>query len=347
MACKKKSTFRLIFLFAFVFIVTSKIIRVFLPDPTSLYAKRRSEKLEMINLMDTTTNVSISGTSRILSGLDTNTFDEVAQKNGLPLKSINLGIEGGGYIEQLLMNQKFIEKQLALSNNKINKIIIFELNAGTNFDPIQLFTSRAINLYDFKTMINAINFSPDINVNFQSSIYQKSTALYLYLLNLMNTGMLSNYIFLYKKEINSELLISLMDKNNRGFDPLPLSRKLIPKTLNKSYYEKLLTFKYKYMVDLLSKKNDLENFNFAFIVTPVLVNKSEECVNFPDKIFISNYIVPIFNFSCPLKNPELFNTDLWSDTVHLNEKGAKLLSTLLAEKITNWLKEKDMANAFH
>jgi hypothetical protein len=338
---KKKIVFNLFLIFIVVFFVTTKLIRFFLPDPFTLYTSSRSEKLEIINRLSESANVAAFGSSHIETAFDPRVFDNQAHKNGLPLKSINLAIGGGNHPEQILMAKKFMEKKKIRSGKKSPQLIILEMTNGVTFPPINRYTSRAINIYDFETTNLSFKLKNLNSTSLEKSIGQKIVALNSFILNSLNTGMLSSYIFINKK-FDPEKLYQNLEDDKRGYHAS--THKIGDEEIKEM--ERVNPEKFKYinnekLIEILLKEKNSSEFSFLFVAAPFLENKDDkECVKYPEKISIQKQEVPIFSFSCKEENPELFQSNNWSDPVHLNSNGAQILSKLLANKVTVWLKNK-------
>ena len=327
--------------FIFFIGLTTKLIRFYLPDPFTLYAPSRSEKLEIINRFTESTNVAAFGSSHIETAFDPRVFDNQAHKNGLPLKSINLAIGGGNHPEQVLMAKKFMEKKSTRSEKKSSQLIILEITNGVTFPPINRYTSRAINVYDFETTKLSFKLKKLTGSDLEKSVGQKLVALNSFILNSLNTGMLSSYIFINKKFDPEKLYENLKD-DKRGYH---VSNHKIgddeAKVIKRINTEKFRNINHEKIIEILLKEKNSSNYSFLFVAAPLLENKyDKECVKYPEKINIQKNEVPIFNFSCKEENPELFESNNWSDPAHLNSNGAQILSTLLANKVTKWLKNK-------
>ena len=334
--------------FIFFISVTTGLIRLYLPDPSTLYASWRSEKLELINRLAESSNVATFGSSHIEGSFDPRVFDSEARQEGIPLKSVNLAIGGGNQIEQILIAKKYIEKKSITPSKKSSQLIFLEITDGTIFSPWNRYTSRAINLYDLEKTKLSLNLNHIDDVDLKKSIIKTIVILNSFILNSLNIGMLSSYIFINKK-FDPELVYKNLEEDKRGYHVF--NNKIDPNSLKKMVRigtEKFASLNVENIIEFLLKEKNSSEFNFGFIAAPFLENKNDtECIKYPKKITVQNREIPIFNFTCFKKNPDLFSLENWSDTSHLNHLGAKKLSSLLAKEVTKWLKEKDMANAFH
>ena len=72
-----------------------------------------------------------------------------------------------------------------------------------------------------------------------------------------------------------------------------------------------------------------------FIITPVL-KKKEELIALSTK----GYVSTLFSFNNPTKYPSLYVPELRFDMEHLNDKGAKEFTKLLAGKFSEYLDRK-------
>ncbi len=349
---KKKLTFNLLLLFSAVFFVTTKLIRNFLPEPISLYSEGRSEKIEMLKRLGPSSNVVVLGNSHVGTSFDPRVFDNESKKKGFDLRSINLAIAGGNHGESIHLAKKFMQIRNEILASQEHQLIILEITNGVNFPPIARHTTREINTFDYETTKLTLSLkSLDANYTI-NSIGQKVIALGSFILNSLNTGMLSNRIFLNKKfEIKN--FEKLLENDKRGYHE---SMKKINKINATNFLEnedshiktdKFLSINNDKLIEALLEEKNSKDFRFGFIAIPLLENKKDkECVKYPEKIVVRNRVIPIFNFTCLKKNPELFQTDNWSDPGHLNYFGAQKISALLAKEVTEWLK-KDLTNAIY
>ncbi len=338
---KNKLAFNLSCIFLVVFFVTTKFIRFYLPDPLTLYSELRSEKIEMINRLADSSNVAIFGNSHINSGFDPRAFDNEAKKNGFNLKSLNLGLPGGSHTEVFHLAKKFMSRKTKALDSEAPQLIILEITNGVNFPPGNQYTTRSVNIYDYETTRLAFSLKNFNTNDIEKSIGQKAIALSGFILNSLNTGMLSNYIFL-NKNFDPNKLSEMLENDKRGYGESlrKATASEIYTLLNDKAFlgdpRKFLFINNEKIIEALLQEKNSKNFKFSFIAAPKLDKK---CIDYPEALTVHGHVVPIFNFTCLKKNPELFEIQNWSDPGHLNYYGAQKMSSLLAKKVTQWLKK--------
>ena len=324
------------------FVFLAAFVHVILPPPLALYADRRSEKLAILANSQGRYSAAFFGSSHVHNGFDPRVFDAEMANSAEPTASLNLAIEGGSQIEQLALAEEFLKnldtKYLAI--NRQQCFVLLEFNAGAIFESRYLFHPRSINLYNADMLPVALRFA-DNSVSITQRIGRLFYSLGSAFLYYINVGMLSNVVF--SPPIKAEMVQRETFDDRRGFlseapntgDLTRVAVALANRPERPVILQGKVSAGHLYLVSKLAQSSPGRNVQFIYVVTP----KIDGLISFetyPDYIPGPYGSVPIINLSDPQRFPELYDKALWNDKTHLNERGAKSFSRLLADQIKAW-----------
>ena len=281
-------------------------------------------------------NVAAFGSSRVHNGFDPNAFDAALAERGYPLTSLNLGIFGGAQTEERALAREFVAHLPASASAPC--LVLLELNAGLNFQTINLFHPRAINLYDPDTVLFALRFSGDTLGTVQR-FGRAGIALAAGSLHIANVGMLGEALFEPVRDprpTRSDALRGFLneDQSPAGLAGVKQAFKTRP-SVPAPEAVPLLPGNQEMLVDIAAAA-PVRNLQLVYFVTPTL-DALQRAPRYPDTIEGPDGAVPIFNFAEPVKYPELFEAPLWSNPGHLSRSGAAMFSRMLADEVGAWI----------
>jgi hypothetical protein len=333
--------------------VTCGLLRLLIHDPISLYAEIRSEKIALAHQWAGVVSVAAFGTSHVDCGFDPRSFDAILAPGTTHPISLNLGVSGGSQIEQTAVAREF-ERQIDNAKAATGDHVFFmEANGGVNFIPKFMTHPRSINIYDSTALRLALSFS-DWRLGKLRALGRSLVAFADYGLNFMNVGMLSSEIF--PAPMNSELIKTQTEEDRRGLTPPPPSphdakdtadiRALVaslraPPTSSPAVITPGLCAEAK----SLTRQGRNNDYQVVYFVTPKLTDLRAFDV-YPESIRCGDHVIPIINVALPAAHPELYDISLWHDINHLNERGAGLYSTLLAQAYRAGLDKQSMGLRF-
>jgi hypothetical protein len=324
------------------FVITAGVVGLAIRDPLHLHADVRSEKLQIMQDWAGVATSAAFGSSHLHYGFDPRAFDRSFDLGGLPTHTVNLAVEGGSQSEQRVMALEYLKglKAPAAGASPQACMILLELNAGANFTNEHLVHPRSINIYDWQTT-RFISRLTTPGMSLPRKAGRVGFAVAAMGLHYLNVGMLSDEIF--APPIDQTVFAYQTAEDRRGIKITPVRsfetaamQKLIdgyPKGLTTSKGE--ITGGLADLVSELDKASPVRNLSFAYVVMPRLDNlRSYE--TYPDEMDVSGHKVAILNLGRPDVFPQLYEAGLFSDDSHLNERGAALTSTLLAEQLRQW-----------
>lgn len=326
-------------LFALGFVVSAGLIHSVIGNPFRLYAAIRSEKLRLMESWRGRARSAAFGSSHVDQGFDPRVFDAVLRSTPLRTTTINLAIDGGSQAEQRAMALEFVKGLSPGGDSSATSLIMLELSAGANTIPRYLVHPRSINLYDFQTTKFVFALS-DSQVGMKREVGRYLFALSAGCLHAMNVGMLSNEIF--APPLDERLLAEQSSNDRRGLHNLPLDdgdlshvERALGVTKNiKPLTKSLLPGNYELLAEVLAASR-VNNLNFVYFVAPLVTDLSG-FPTFPASLDGPNGTVPIINLARPDKYPNLYTAKYWHDTGHLNEAGARLATSILADELRKW-----------
>jgi hypothetical protein len=304
-------------------------------DPLALYAKYRSEKLEMM-VADPSTCSAAFGSSHVHNGFDPRAFDNEMNALGVHVRSLNLAIEGGSQGEQFLMAQRFLaSRQTSASADRC--LVILEANAGANFPEENLLHPRSINSYNFEVATISARFaSPDLGLS--RCLGRLAVTTFGTTMHYLNTGMLASRLFPH--DLDADLLLRQTEFDRRGLLSEPMSEKDQADLLRAAqespttprHVDGVLTQGHAALINSLRRRSHPPQLEFALLVTPKLSDLSVT-EDYPACVAVGGQYVRVVDPVRPDSHPELYQQRYWHDVAHLNEAGAALFSKLVADAI--------------
>jgi hypothetical protein len=322
------------------FVLTAGVVHLCIRDPLHLYAEIRSEKLAMLDEWRGRAHSAAFGSSHVDNGFDPRIFDQRLRGTDGATTSINLGISGGCQTEQAAVLRTFMNSLSAPTPNSEPRFLLVEITASANFTKDHLFHPRAINIYDFQTILLAVDFAERTRVGLRRALGRSSFALIAGSLHYANVGMLGSKIF--SPPLNLKLVEDETKDDRRGLTPNQLapreSRDFIAdqEILNRDRSPRprpgeILEGHFAILRTLASEARQ-KNVRFVYFVAPRLDNLDTYPV-YPDWVQGPLGPVPVLNEGRPGVYPELYQAQMWHDPSHLTETGAALFSRLLADDL--------------
>jgi hypothetical protein len=330
-----------VLLFVAGFVASAALLHWVVGDPLSLYGAERSEKLEILRRSGYAYTSAFFGTSHVHQGFDPRVFDAELAGSPIAVRSFNLGVDGGAMIEERAMALRFLD-HLRTPPDDQPCFVMLEENADPAFSMIFTSHPRQINIFDPRSLQIVLQFPAEGYLrpnqihhrllNFESAFYHD-----------INMGMLSNRIF--RPPFNETSIAAEMVDDRRGLHYVPktvyddadlaraFSRERHPPTVIST---QMVQGNALVMKDLDHARNG-SRAQLVWVVMPELKDLMEY-KTYPPSETMPFGDVPILDLARPDLYPELYNHALWLDSQHLNEKGSKLFSRLLAQQLLAWSK---------
>jgi hypothetical protein len=327
---------------------TCCLLRLLIPHPINLYAEIRSEKLALAKQWIGLVSVAAFGSSHVDCGFDPRVFDKTLVPEATHPISINLGVSGGIQIEQTAVAREYERLLASASTTRDVNILLMEVNTSLNFTNKVMTHPRSINIYDSDAVRLAFQFS-DPKLGRVRALGRSSVALLGSALNFMNVGMLSNEIF--PPPLNAAIVQNETVAGRRGLSPPPPSSHDARDAdeihaLVAGLKSNPQGVPAEVTPGLCAEASSLESadaggsgrhhYRVIYFVTPKLTDLSTYST-YPDALTCGGGTIPIVNVALPGKNPQLYEPVLWHDLTHLNERGARLYSKLLAQAVRDVL----------
>jgi hypothetical protein len=338
---KVKVVARLCVLFAAGFLVCIAMIHLVLPAPLSLHAAIRTEKLLLLEQWSGRASSAIFGSSHVHNGFDPRPFDAALKDTPIATTTVNLGVVGGSQAEQRAMAIRFAEQLRPVPDKTC--FVVLELNARTNITDRQLVHPRSINLYDWQTVRFVSQLSTRI-LGRARAAGQIAYALAASGLHYSNVGMLSSMIFAPPADEQKMIHQSMNDRRGlteaaflptdhddvrRQIGSAPPTPSVEPRTLLPGHYE---------LLSELRQRSAVRNVRFVYWVSPRIADL-RTYPDFPDSIDVDGVTSPILSTARPDIYPQIYRPENWSDESHLNDRGAALVSKVLAEQMLAWYRD--------
>jgi len=330
-------------MFAIGFLIVAGGIHRATPNRFALHAAMRSEKLALLDQWRGTALSASFGSSHVHYGFDPRAFDAAMAGTSTPTRSINLAIAGGSQSEQRAMALAFVESLSPQQPAAPHAHFVFlELNAGANFTREHLLHPRAINLYDWPTTRFVFSLTSPA-MSFEQRAGRSAFALIAMTLHFANVGMVSSRLFpapLDQQQLDAESIEDrrglIVDARRPGvLEQLRLIESHAPQQPAVTPAE-LLPGNRDLAEDLQAHSAvKLVKLQIVYLVMPKLSDLTHR-IDYPDMLSTSQGPIPIFNLARPDLYPQLYAPELWFDDAHLDESGARLASTLLAQSLIAW-----------
>ena len=329
------------------FLLTAALLHTLLPDPMTLHADVRSEKLEMLREWHGQVFSAAFGSSHVHFGFDPRAFDHTLAGTPLATSSANLAIEGGSQSEQRVMALQFLNQLESPSASQIRRepcLILLEIGAGANFTRYHLVHPRAINIYDWPTTVFITHFLLP-GASTEQRLGRIGYALTSASLHYLNTGMLSNTIF--SPPLNQAILDDQTIDGRRGelvtagsaqvTESIRRDNARHPPTLPLTNFP--LTAGASDLVAQLATSPHAARASFVYFEMPK-AGDVFGAYRLPDELDVPTsrglLTVPIINLARPDHFPQFYEPALWHDNAHLNGQGAQVVTGVLAEQLKLW-----------
>jgi len=322
------------------------ILHSLLPPPFERHLAERSEKLRMLDDWHGRVNSAAFGTSRVHNGFSPAAFDAVFANASYRIASLNVGLFGGSQTEQRAFAKSFIARLDPPRGQPSVCLILLELDAGLNFQPVNLFHPRSIDIYDLDTVRFVASFSGE-NIALERRIGRMAFAVISGILHFANIGMIGSSIFDWPMSDHGSAPETSSD--SRGLLTVPADQKGVhavtetferPRGKPTPYIDTLTPGNGQLPYELAAGAR-IPRLQFVYFVFPKLSSLDRFPI-YPTAIPGPNGPVPIINLSRPDRFPELFKPQLWANPGHLNSEGAAAVSAVLAREVRSRL-EADQA----
>jgi hypothetical protein len=325
------------------FALVATAVHLLLRHPIYLHANIRSEKLSILQHWRGRAYSASFGSSHVHNGFDPRTFDAVMRGTAAETRSLNLGIAGGSQSEQRATALEFVRHlhpPVDTSEDARACLVILELGAGANFTNDHLIHPRAINIYDWQTTQFVTRLTTP-GMSLRQRVGRIGYALAAMALHYMNVGMLSNRIF--PAPLDNAMLHDETVEDRRGLLVMPRQTPYLeriaatiatappqPQMANAAVLPGNTE-----LLDTLEAASAVDHVQFVYVVLPKITDLWEQ-VNYPSSVATAGGVVPIVNLAQPRRYPQIYDAHLWYDNAHVNERGAQLITTLLAEELKRW-----------
>lgn len=323
--------------FAVGFWIVAVAINLSLPPAFLRHVTERGQKLSLIDDWRGRATSAAFGTSRVHNGFSPAAFDAEFADAPYALTSLNLGLFGGSQTEQRALAREFLARLKPPSMRPSVCLVMLELNAGLNFQLVNLLHPRSIDVYDLNTIRFVASFS-DHTVSRLRQIGRLGFAVTSGILHLVNIGALSSRLFdpiVQPDPVADDqrgLLPVLADVNDaRGVADAFRQRSAGPMSVEIP----LLPGNQSLLIDLASASL-VPNVQFIYFVLPSLDALTKIPI-YPPSLEGPEGPVPIINLERPDRYPELFKPEAWGNPGHLSALGAVLASRILARRVREWL----------
>jgi hypothetical protein len=325
------------------FVLVAAAVHRSLRDPLYLHANIRSEKLSILEHWRGRVYTASFGSSHVHNGFDPRIFDAVMRGTAQQTRSLNLGIAGGSQSEQRATALEFVshlQPPTEASGGARACLVILELGAGANFTNDHLVHPRAINIYDWQTTEFVTRLtSSGMSMRQRAGRIGYATAAMA--LHYMNVGMLSDRIF--PAPLDTEMLHDETVEDRRGLLVMPRQTPYLQRLaamIAMAPPQPRMTAATVLpgntdLLNTLEAASAVDHLQFVYLVLPKLSDLWQQ-VHYPSSIATASGVVPIINLAQPSRYPQIYDAHLWYDDAHVNERGAQLLTTLLAEELKRW-----------
>jgi hypothetical protein len=332
-------------MFAVGFLAVASFIHLGIRNPQYLHADIRSEKLALLRQWSGDAYSASFGSSHVHNGFDPRAFDRVMAGTPSQTHTLNLAIAGGSQTEQRMTALEFLHSMHAPQDNAGKGtaracFVLLELGAGANFTNDHLVHPRAINIYDWPAAKFVMTLAPP-QMGSRQRFGRIGYALLAMGLHYSNVGMISSRIF--PAPLDSQMMEQETIEDRRGLWILPQPPSILP-AIRKAVagapkeaavFPASLLPGNRNLVDELQDASPVHNLQFAYLVMPKIADL-RQWTEYQDMIETAHGPVPIVNLANPVLYPQLYEPTLWLDDAHLNEAGAQMASTLIAENLQHW-----------
>jgi hypothetical protein len=322
------------------FVLVAGVVHLGVRDPLHLHADIRSEKLSLLKQWSGRAYSAGFGSSHMHNGFDPRTFDAVMAGTPEETRTLNLAVAGGSQSEQRAMALEFVQQLQRPARTARARWVILELGAGANFTNDHLVHPRAINLYDWTTMRFVLRLA-SADMGWRQRVGRAGYALAAMGLHYLNVGMLSNRIF--PAPLDAEMLREETVEDRRGLLVMPrqtpslasIAAQIAAAPRQANVVKGALAPGNAELVEELSAASSVPHLQFAYVVMPKIGDLWEQA-EYPAFVETTQGRVAIVNLARPQRYPQIYEAQLWYDDAHVNERGAQLVTRLLAEELKQW-----------
>jgi hypothetical protein len=325
-------------LFALGFVLAACALHLLVGEPLSLYAAYRSEKLALLASEGHASCSAAFGTSHVHNGFDPRAFDSALAGEGVFVRSLNLGIEGGSQGEQYLMAEVFLSDPARFTAHGGGPcLLLLEANAGVNMQAGNFVHPRAINTYNDAVTTLTLDFdtpalAPERRLG-RAAFAALGSVLYH-----ANTGMLASRLFPHA--LDAALLQRQTVADQRGLLVEPsnprelaaVAQAVAARPPAPELRPGLLTPGHGALVAGLLRRAGTAGVEVVYVVTPKISDLVQAEV-YPPCIAVEGRRVPVLDMALPSVYPALYQAGLWHDLAHLNAAGAAEYSDKLAHAL--------------
>jgi hypothetical protein len=331
-----------VLLFLAGFALMAAFMHLLAGNTLELYARDRSEKLEILRRSGYPYTSAIFGSSHIHQGFDPRAFDATLAGSPLATYSVNLGIDGGSVMEERVMALAFLDHLKPAANVQPSSqpcLVMLETNAPNAFAIMYVSHPRQINILDWQSLRTVLELPPEGYVR-PNQLHHRLSTLTAAFYHAIAMGMVSDRIFRppfdeptidYETVDDRRGMHHLLEQNGQHDIDHAFSRRHFPPT---PVPAQLSTGNASIMQDLESSPNG-KRVQLAWVVMPVLHDLEKYDV-FPPSEPTTFGEVPIFDMGRPDLYPQLYDRSLWADSQHMTEPGSQLFSRLLAQQVLAW-----------
>jgi hypothetical protein len=332
-------------MFVVGFAVAATLLHLLMRNQLRLHADIRSEKLLLMDQWQGKAYSAAFGSSHVHNGFDPRSFDLAMSGTPLQTRTLNLAIAGGSQTEQRATALAFLKElhvppKMGSTIESRACIAVLELGAGANFTNDHLVHPRAINIYDADTTKFVWHLtSPEMGL--KQRVGRVAYAAMAMAMHYMNVGMVSSAIF--APPIDKEMYgIETVD-DRRGLlamQATPKERAKIQQIIDESGGAPepkpmpLLPGNSDLLTELAAN-SPVKNLTMSYLMMPMLADLKSYPVT-SDSVHWSGGEAPVIDMARPDLYPELYQARYWMDDAHLNEQGAKLMTTLMAKQLKQW-----------
>jgi hypothetical protein len=323
------------------FALVAGVVHLAVRDPLHLHADIRSEKLSILQQWRGRVYSAGFGSSHMHNGFDPRTFDAAMAGTPEETRTLNLAVAGGSQSEQRAMALEFVRQlQEPKKAGARACLVILELGAGANFTKDHLVHPRAINIYDRATTRFVLGLVSS-DMGWRQRVGRAGYALAAMGLHYLNVGMLSNRIF--PAPLDQEMLREETVEDRRGLLVMPrqtpslasIAAKIAEAPKQTKIVEGVVSPGNVELIEELRAASSAPRVQFAYVVMPKIGDLWEQ-VEYPEFVETTRGRVPIVNLAQPRRYPQIYDATLWYDDAHVNERGAQLVTRLLAEELKRW-----------
>lgn len=275
-------------------------------------------------------NTVFLGSSRIFRHVIPNTFDSFVNKRGYDMRSFNLGTAGAANPETFYILRKLLKQENLLINT-----IFVEIVHNMPIDDINYHTSRVVYNMDIESLISSYRIHRDSKF-IKEKLHKRLFVTFAERLMLISY-MQDLISAIFDKPSENEYTVNdgyLKKSSVSAREAFLKNPKVLDRRIKriKQNFKKLKSSKEYYNQSYLDYIKDLQilakekNVELIFVLTPR--NHNRDCF-FTFQHIDSNKKIDLNSVN---KYPKFYSEKYTYDVGHLNHKGAKLFSKVLAQE---------------